>query len=298
MLQKLLHLHLSASQVKLARFLLYQSRIQSRLIAMKKVWITYAWTDNDERDVDFIIQQLDETDLEVKFDRRNLVPGQRLWTQIAEHITNPDECDAWGIVLTSDSIASPGCIEELSYALDRALQRNSDGFPIFALLHGISARDVPPALRIRLCIVLENSDWVSQVVAAACKQAVGFVPQGLSPFVLTERPHVEDHLYLEIRPRFDRFSPFRIAVDVHEKEIGNVRNAAIPGPSGRIPQNLIINNGYESKGVLLDGTPVYIWGADNEANSTNSYYMVYRNRPQRIWVGSLDRIMMIPLINL
>ena len=88
---------------------------------MKKLWLTYAWSDNEDKDIDFIIQELDKTDIKVKFDRRNLVPGQRLWTQIGGFITDPNECDAWGIVLTKNSINSKACIEELSYALDRAI---------------------------------------------------------------------------------------------------------------------------------------------------------------------------------
>ena len=48
----------------------------------KKLWLTYAWKDNEDKDIDFIVQKLDEAGLEVKFDRRNLVPGQRLWVQI------------------------------------------------------------------------------------------------------------------------------------------------------------------------------------------------------------------------
>jgi len=87
----------------------------------KKLWLTYAWKDNDDRDIDFIVQELDNAGIDVHFDRRNLVPGQRLWTQIAGAITDPALCNAWGIVLTGNSLASKACVEELASALDRAL---------------------------------------------------------------------------------------------------------------------------------------------------------------------------------
>src|SRR5688572_7011361 len=90
-------------------------------VAKKKLWLTYAWKDNEDRDIDFIVQVLDGLPLDVRFDRRSLVPGQRLWAQIGGAITDPETCDAWAIVLTANSLASQPCIEELSYALGRAL---------------------------------------------------------------------------------------------------------------------------------------------------------------------------------
>src|SRR5690349_3451961 len=112
----------------------------------KKLWLTYAWKDNEDEDIDFIIQELDKTELTVKFDRRNLIPGQRLWTQIGGIITDPKECNAWGMVLTGNSLKSQPCIEELGYALDRALSANPADFPVFGLMHNIRAADLPPAL--------------------------------------------------------------------------------------------------------------------------------------------------------
>lgn len=123
-------------------------------MAKKKLWLTYAWKDNDDKDIDYVVQELDRAGIEVRFDRRNLIPGQRLWSQIGGAITDPAECDAWGIILTGNSLASEACVEELSYALDRALDAKEKGFPIFALLHGIPAPALPPALKIRLCIPL------------------------------------------------------------------------------------------------------------------------------------------------
>lgn len=258
---------------------------------MKKLWLTYTWEDNEDKDIDYVIQELDKTDIDVKFDRRNLVPGQRLWTQIGGFITDPNECDAWGIVLTGNSIRSEACIEELSYALDRALSSKGEDFPLFALLHNMSPKDLPPALKIRLCILLENSDWVKQVVAATKKSAPGLIPSGLSDLFLKEHQTSTGYC-LEIKPRFERIAPFAVAVDYDEKSSGNV-TCCHPGPAGKVPTGHVANNWIDSEITLTDGTHAWVWGADNEASSTYSYYLFYKKRPARIWFGHQQNLRML-----
>lgn len=260
---------------------------------MKKLWLTYAWKDNEDKDIDFIIKELDKSEIEIKFDRRNLVPGQRLWQQIGGQITDPHECQAWSIILTKNSIDSEACIEELSYALDRTLSTNGKTFPIVALLHGISPSQLPPALKIRLCISLENNDnWVNQIIAAVNGTPTGYIPPSeLSPFIFQE--HATDKGYcLEIRPRFDRISPFAIAVNYEEKASGNVVNGDF-GPAGIIPSGHVAFNWMEGENKLTDGTKCYIWGADNEINSTTSMYLFYKTKPKRIWCGHQKNLMKV-----
>lgn len=249
----------------------------------KKLWVTYAWKDNEDKDIDYIVQELDKAGLDVRFDRRSLVPGQRLWIQIGGAITDPAECDAWGIVLTARSLASEACVEELSYALDRALDAKGSGFPIFALLHDVPGRDLPPALKIRLCIPLGNNDWVAQVLAAVEKRSPGLLITGLDQWVIKEHP-VADGFALEIRPRFDRISPFAVAVDLDEKLSGNVTKCD-PGPANKIPGGHVAHNWLNSQTTLTNGIPAWVWGADNEASPTASYYLFYRRRPPRVWFG-------------
>ena len=260
---------------------------------MKKVWITYAWKDNEDKDIDFIIQQLDKTTLDVRFDRRNLVPGQRLWTQIGGMITDPNECDAWGVILTANSIGSQACIEELSYALARSLSTKGGDFPVFALLQKIEPSQLPPALKVRLCISLENNDWVKQVVAAASKNPPGFIPSGLTDFVFHEHTAV-DGFCLEIRPRFDRISPFAVCVDYSERMSGNVTSCS-PGPADQIPNGHCAIDFIDQETTLTDGTRAWVWGSNNEANSTSSYYLFYKKRPTRIWYGHQQNLRLLSL---
>ena len=253
----------------------------------KKLWLTYAWKDNEDKDIDFIVQELDKTGIDVHFDRRNLVPGQRLWTQIGGAISDPNQCEAWGIVLTANSLASQPCVEELSYALERALSAKGEKFPVFALLHGVPAKSLPPALKIRLCIPLGNNDWVAQTLAAVEARAPGLAITGLDQWIIKEHP-VQSGYALEIRPRFDRISPFGVAVDLDEKTSRNVTNCR-PGPANMdFLSGVLASTSFNSilgKITFPDGITACFWRADNEATPTTSYYLFYKKRPRRVWFG-------------
>jgi hypothetical protein len=258
--------------------------------ASKKLWVTYAWRDNEDKDIDFIIQELDETGLDVKFDRRNLIPGQRLWQQIGGIITDPSECDAWGMIVTRNSIVSEPCIEELSYALTRALSARSNEFPIIGLLHNVETNELPPSLQARLCIVLEDSEWVRQVVAAVNQQPPGFLSHQLEPFEFKLLPSQSPEMAfsLEIRSRLDRISPFCIAVDINEKP--KVKGY-LCGPSGILPNGSVKFGAQEGETELSDGTKICYWQSNNEASSTQSYYLLLYEIPRRICVGNPHRNM-------
>ncbi len=260
---------------------------------MKKLWLTYAWKDNEDKDVDFIVQELSKTGIDVRFDRRQIIPGRRLWPQIAEFIENPSQSDAWAILLTANSLRSQACKEELSYALDRALHTKGQDFPMFALLHQVAYSEVPAALRIRLGISLEDADWTGRVLAAVEAVSPDLRPGGVSDFALTEHS-VGDRYWLEIRPRFERIAPFAVVVDYDEKESGNVIDCSL-GPAGLVPKVRVAYGWLESEGTLSDGTRVWVWQASKEASSTFSYYISYLKRPRRIWSGRPDSLRMLSL---
>ncbi len=87
----------------------------------KSIWITYAWNDNVDGDVDFTAQELIRKGLDVKLDRWNLTAGKRLWGQIESFIQDPSKSDGWLLYATQASLGSQACKEEFAYALDRAL---------------------------------------------------------------------------------------------------------------------------------------------------------------------------------
>lgn len=114
---------------------------------MAAVWITYAWDDNAEGDIDFIAQELAKAGVEVKLDRRNLNAGRRFWPQIAKFITDPAQSDAWLYVATTNSLSSKPCKEEFSYALGRALEKRGSSYPVIGLFLGpVDDALIPPAI--------------------------------------------------------------------------------------------------------------------------------------------------------
>ena len=69
-------------------------RKNAELAVTKTLWLTYAWVDNEDADVDHVIRELGQAGLDLHFDRRQIIPGQRLWPQIDKEISDPKRTDA------------------------------------------------------------------------------------------------------------------------------------------------------------------------------------------------------------
>jgi hypothetical protein len=131
---------------------------------MSRLWLTYAWKDNEDEDVDHIIAELRAKGLDVSYDRVQLLAGRRLWTQIDSAILDPNVA-AWAIYVTENSLMSEPCQEELAYALDRTLRTRGAAFPLIGLFPGNLDRDIiPSAIATRLYVNLRTNDWALQVV--------------------------------------------------------------------------------------------------------------------------------------
>jgi hypothetical protein len=154
-------------------------------LAVKKVWITYAWADNSQGDVDFVAQELQQAGVEVKLDRWNLSAGHRLWSQIEEFICNENNSDAWLLIATDNSLSSEPCKEEFAYALDRALNARGQNFPVIGLFLGPTDQSLIPAgVRTRLCVSITDPDWKERIVAAAEGRDQHIKRQKIQPFCL------------------------------------------------------------------------------------------------------------------
>ena len=251
---------------------------------MPAVWITYAWADNQERDVDFVAQELRGIGLEVKLDRWNLVAGKRLWDQIANFITSPTESDAWLLFATQNSLASEACREELAYALDRALSTRGADFPIIALFPStVDNALIPPSIRVRLFISLSDPDWKERAVAAVERRLIAITSDSLQPFVARSlSPVPQPFKYvLEFRPRAGVWNPFIFAVPVQESE--SVGMAIRNGPPGRVPPvaGMVMSRG---EGTSDDGKWSFFLGYE-AATPTHSYYAFLREMPSTLGFG-------------
>jgi len=222
------------------------AKVNGEKIKMKtkpKLWITYAWKDNAGGNFDFLIQELEKAGIDTTFDKVALVPGRRLWEQIAARIEDPT-LDGWAILLTRQSLQSEPCREELAYALDRALNTKSAGFPLIGLMDQIGSDEVPGALKVRVMIDLRDPRWPQLVLAGLKKVA----PEKALPQVTRYNWEFKDNfrgphtLAIMIRPRFGELRFWRFIfpenAKVLEWGIGPPRNPVMTSViNGRLRDN-------------------------------------------------------------
>src|SRR5262249_41126674 len=149
--------------------------------------------------------------LEVAFDRAHIIPGQRLWPQIDKGILDP-ATDAWAILATENSLSSEPCLEELAYALDRALRTRGADVPLIGIFPApIDRILIPSAIATRLYVTLQQPNWALLVAAGAQKRKPGATITPVAPFV-AKFHNMDGKAVLEIRPRSGRWYPCVIAV--------------------------------------------------------------------------------------
>ena len=250
---------------------------------MTTVWVTYAWADNQDSDVDYIAQELARVGLTVKLDRWNIEAGKRLWQQIENFISNPNESDAWILIATQNSLGSEACKEEYSYALDRALHQRGSTFPIIGLfISTVDTSLIPAGLRTRLYVSITDPDWKERIKASA----EGRVPSIISPVLKPYSLHIHkenSRFIIEVRPRAGTWSPFVAAIPNTEKDRVNPR--ILHGPRGHIPHaGMLVSSG---SGTSDDG----VWHfhfAQNEATPTQSYFIFCNELPSKLIFGVMN----------
>ena len=206
---------------------------------MAVAWLTYSWADNKDQTIEWLASELDRAGLTVHLDRWNLDAGARLWEQIGAAISDPSRTDAWMIYATTNSLASEACKEELYYAVTRALDARGGHFPVFALFPSAADPDVlPPALKSRLSVSLEDNDWIQRVVAGVEGREPVIARPELGPYAINFRRSSSRH-FIEIHPRAGTVSRFFVAVPIGEKE--TLDPSIHFGPSGHIPSTSIVD---------------------------------------------------------
>ena len=247
---------------------------------MNSVWITYAWDDNKDSDVDYIAQDLIRSGLDVKLDRWNLSAGKRLWEQIDAFIQDPSKSDAWLLYATQASLGSERCKEEFAWALGRALEKRGSNFPIIALFPGsVDNALIPAGIKTRLFVSITDPDWKERIVAAIEGRQASITKPQIEPYALTVHKNGEEYT-IEVRPRAGTWSPFLAAIPIHEKEA--VSPKLRHGSTNRIPTSGILMNCGE--GTSNDGK-LWITFAGNEATPTQSYYIFCKKLPSLLIFG-------------
>ena len=254
---------------------------------MATVWITYAWTDNEDGDIDFLAQELERVGLTIKLDRWNLAAGRRLWEQIDSFICDPSECNAWLLIATNNSLSSEPCREEFAYALDRALGSRGNDFPVIALfLTNTDSSLIPAGIRTRLHVSVTDPDWKERIVAAAENRGLVTTRPEVEPFFLRiHRGLKGEKLFaIEVRPRAGVWAPFLAAVPLDEKE--EVEPFIMVGP-----RDLPTNSGMLVGAGEKESPDCTMWMlvAGNQSTPTESYYIWCKQLPTRIVFGANGR---------
>ena len=251
---------------------------------MKTIWLTYAWKDNSEGDVDFIAQELASSGVSVKLDRWNIGAGGRLWEQIASHIQDPLESDCWILYASQASLGSEPCREEFAIALDRALSARGAAFPIVGLFNGaVDTSLVPASVRVRLCVSTTDPDWKERINAAADGRLPAIPHATMDPYQIRIHQNAQEggRAYaIEIRPRAGTWSPFFAGILCSEKDAVNPSIAH--GPANRIPLGCALFNTGDGPS---DDKQWHIMFAQNEATPTQSYYLFVDQIPSQFAFG-------------
>ena len=250
---------------------------------MAKLWITYAWADNENQDVDFIAKELSNAGLEIKLDRWNIGAGNRLWEQIEKFICSNDESDAWLLIATQNSLASEPCKEEFAYALDRALNSRGDGFPVIALFTSdVDNALIPAGIRTRLHVSVTDPDWKERILASAeGRQHEAHRPDVEPFYIKVHNNHVGDKKFaIEVRPRAGVWAPFFAAIPFSEKE--NVSPSIMIGPRDVIPSAGMLTNCGEGS---TDDNKFWIMFAGNQSTPTQSYFIFCKTMPTELAFG-------------
>lgn len=247
---------------------------------MTTVWLTYAWDDNKNGDVDFIAQEIESVDLKVKLDRWNLQAGKRLWEQIDNFIQNPAECDGWILYATQNSLGSEPCKEEFAYALDRALKTRGQIFPVIGLFpSSVDEHLIPTAIKTRLYISTIDPDWKERIKSAVENRSPNVNRPIIEPYFL--KIHESPHGYnIEVRPRAGTWSPFISAIPTNEKD--KLNPYIMHGPAGRVPTKFIH---YSPISGLSKDEVFWVMGAQNEATPSQSYYIYCKTMPNELIFG-------------
>jgi hypothetical protein len=250
---------------------------------MAKLWITYAWADNEAHDVDYLAQELGQAGLEIKLDRWNIGAGRRLWGQIENFICSDEECDAWVLVATENSLSSEPCKEEFAYALDRALGSRGQEFPVIGLfLSDVDSSLIPAGIRTRLFVSVTDPDWKERIVAAVEGRQHNIDRPNVDPYFLQVHPPQagSSRFAIEVRPRAGVWAPFIACIPLGEKEALNP--SIMIGPRGVLPgMGILFNCGSEP-------TPdqrYWTMNAGNQATPTQSHFIWCEQLPSELIFG-------------
>lgn len=249
---------------------------------MPNLWLTYAWKDNENQDVDFVVQRLEGQGVSVRLDRTQLLAGKRLWDQIADGIKSP-HLDGWAIFVTENSLRSEPCLEEIAYALNRALQTRGISFPLIGIFPApVNSLIIPSALATRLYVTLKDRNWAVRIADSLSGVSTQRTP-AVEPYELNVHRDGEDWVY-EMRPRDGVWYPAKVVVLEEDFSSCSMPHVTTPGRPSYRPAMWVIDN--ISATMAPDGTRWRGWSVEDQVDNTKSLYLRSNKRLMRIGFSS------------
>lgn len=130
--------------------------------AHPRLWISYPWIRNQERDFNYLVPLLKASNIEAAYDSFQLRPDSRLGERIVQRLLSIG-FNGWLYILTHQCLTQRIYTEELTAAIDQTLLSLGADFPMAGLMYGIAMQQVPPVLRVLPCISLGDPDWKRQL---------------------------------------------------------------------------------------------------------------------------------------
>jgi hypothetical protein len=170
-----------------------------------RIWISYPWIGNAERDFSYLIPQLQNVSIDAVYDSFELAPDARLWPRIMQRLFSIG-LDGWIYILTHQCCTRKQYTDELTSAIDQTLLHIGPNFPMVGLMYGIGSNHVPPTLRVLPCISLGDPDWKT-LLSRALKRDSTQVSNNRSR---------ETRFVWRVHPCFEG-NPLMTAIEVHSR---------------------------------------------------------------------------------
>jgi len=239
-----------------------------------RLWISYPWISREERDFAYLVSQLKDAHIEATYDSLQLLPNRHLWERTVQRLLSVG-FDGWLYILTHQCFTRKTCTDELTAAINQAVQHMGPDFPMVGLMYDIATQQVPLMLRVRPCISLADPNW---------KQRICDVLKCHTPRAQRGAIRGEARFNWRIHPNYSG-DPSMTAVEVCSKEDSiQYWRFAIPkstrtvnwgqGPSGGHEISQIRFS--EATGSARYGSHEVTWfGAANIISRTESAYAVF-----------------------
>jgi len=182
-----------------------------------RLWISYPWISREERDFGYLVSQLKDAHIEATYDSLQLLPDRHLWERAVQRLLSVG-MDGWLYILTHQCFTRRACTDELTAAINRAVQHMGPGFPMVGLLYDIASQQVPPMLRVRPCISLADPNWkqqIADVLKCHTPMTPGGIMKGEPLFSWRVHPNYSGNPSLtavEVRSKEDSIQYWRFAI--------------------------------------------------------------------------------------